>query len=119
MLSILIATLLAQATADGPAANFKQHPGPEVVTSESKTGLPTPDSPGKLHPEYLGQSKVQVVDRVDHERPCSAQPVESQQEARHLAVDDAWFAWILWGCGALGIISSVLIWFQWRAQRGA
>jgi hypothetical protein len=119
MLSILMATFLVQATADGPAANFNKLPGPEVFTSESKTGLPTSDSPGKLHQEFLGQSKVQGADRVDQERPCSAQPVEARPVVGPVAVDDALFAWLPWGCGALVIISSVLIWIQWRAQRGA
>lgn len=117
MLSILFATLLAQATADGPAADFKKQTGLEVFTRESRTGLPTSDSPGKLRQESLAQPKVQVVDRVVQERPCSAEPVEFQQGTRPVVVDDACSAWLLRGCGALGIISSALIWFQWRAQR--
>jgi hypothetical protein len=123
MLSILIATLLAQTTADGPAAKFNKHPGPEVFARESKPGLPTSDSLGTLHREYLAQPKVQNVDRVDAERPCSAALVETQQEARpvggSVAVNDAWFSWLPWGCGAMGIIATVLIWIQWRSQRGA
>jgi hypothetical protein len=119
MLSILIAALLSQATADGPADNFNKLPGPEVFTSDSHTGLPTPDSPGTLQQESLGQSKVQSADRVDQERPCSAEPVETQQGAQPVEVGDAWFTWLPWGCVALGIIASVLIGIQWRSQRAA
>jgi hypothetical protein len=119
MLSILMATLLVQATADGPTADSHKLPKPEVFTSESQTGSPTPDSPRTSQQESPGQSKVQGADRVDQERPCSAEPVEAQQGARPVAVDDAWFAWLPLGCVALGIIASVLIGIQWRAQRGS
>lgn len=53
------------------------------------------------------------------ERPCAAQPVPGPQETETASISavDACFVGLPWGCAALGIVSTVLLWSRWRSQR--
>lgn len=98
---------------------FNKRPGRDVFTIKYKPGTPVSDHLRKLEYEF-GQQKVGLKPtKAEAEKMLNEQLARAEAQKAELVVASPsegfdWTRWLAWGMGVAVVVSSAVLWNQWR-----